>query len=116
TQQVCKNFLLTPEKKLKRKLQEIYLAHRLESSLSKDEILWLYINQNNYGHGRYGCEEAARFYFGRSCAELDLGQAALLAGLPQSPAHLDPLHHPDAAKPRQTYLLQQRGPRGPAQP
>jgi penicillin-binding protein 1A len=116
TQQVVKNFLLSPERKLRRKLQEIYLAHRLESSLSKDEILWLYINQNNYGHGRYGCEEAARFYFARGCSEIDLAQAALLAGLPQSPARNDPLHHPENAKRRQTYVLEQMVKRGHVKP
>src|SRR5205814_2939762 len=60
TQQVVKNLLLTPERSIKRKIQEIYLAYRLESSKSKEEILELYININNYGHGRYGCEEASR--------------------------------------------------------
>src|SRR5262245_7765979 len=107
TQQTVKNILLKPERTFKRKIQEIYLAYRLEHSLSKDEILGLYINHNNYGHGRYGCEEAARFYFGRGCSEIDLGQAALLAGLPQSPARLDPLKHPEAAKRRQVYVLEQ---------
>src|SRR5262249_14687430 len=107
TQQVVKTFLLSPEKKLKRKVQEIYLAQRLESSLSKDDILWLYINQNNYGHGRYGCQEAARFYFAKDCEHVDAGEAALLAGIPQSPARLDPLHHPEAAKRRQIYVLEQ---------
>ena len=82
------------------------LARRISQKLSKNEILELYVNQNNYGHGRYGCEEAARFYFGRSCGEIDLAQAALLAGLPQSPARLDPLHHPDAAKRRQGLTAQ----------
>ncbi|HJZ84273.1 MAG TPA: PBP1A family penicillin-binding protein [Polyangia bacterium] len=116
TQQVVKNLLLTPERKFKRKIQEIYLAYRLESSLTKDEILELYINLNNYGHGRYGCEEAARFYFAKSCADIDLAQAALLAGLPQSPARLDPLHHPEAAKRRQIYVLEQMIRRGHAKP
>jgi penicillin-binding protein 1A len=116
TQQVVKNLLLSPEKKLKRKLQEIYLAYRLDSTLSKDQILELYINQNNYGHGRYGCQEAAHFYFARDCADLDLAQAALLAGLPQSPTRLDPLHHPDAAKRRQIYVLEQMVHHGHATP
>ena len=107
TQQVVKNSLLSSERRFKRKVQEIYLAYRLEHSLSKDDILYLYINQNNYGHGRYGCEEAARFYFGKSCSDIDLAQAALLAGLPQSPARLDPLKHPEAAKKRQIYVLEQ---------
>lgn len=107
TQQVVKTFLLTPEKTVKRKLQEILLARRLEQALTKDEILTLYLNQIYYGHGRYGIEEAARFYFGKTAAELDPGEAATLAGLPQSPERLSPFKHPDAAKGRQTYVLEQ---------
>src|SRR5215470_2870199 len=112
TQQVVKTFLLTPEKTIKRKLQEILLARRLEQALTKDEILTLYLNQIYYGHGRYGVEEAARFYFGKSAADLDPGEAALLAGLPQSPERLSPFKHPDAAKARQTYVLEQLARRG----
>jgi len=107
TQQVVKTFLLTPEKTVKRKLQEILLARRLEQALTKDDILTLYLNQIYYGHGRYGVEEAARFYFGKSAFELDAGEAAMLAGLPQSPERLSPFKHPDAAKGRQTYVLEQ---------
>src|SRR5262250_2037157 len=107
TQQVVKTFLLTPEKTVKRKLQEILLARRLEQALTKDEILALYLNQIYFGHGRYGVEEAARFYFGKSAAGLDAGEAAMLAGLPQSPERLSPWKHPDAAKARQTYVLEQ---------
>src|SRR5262249_18187232 len=106
TQQVVKTFLLTPEKTVKRKLQEIPPARRLDQALSKDEILTLYLNQIYYGHGRYGVEEPARFYFGKSAAELDAGEAAMLAGLPQSPERLSPWEHPDAAKARQTYVLE----------
>jgi penicillin-binding protein 1A len=107
TQQVVKTFLLTPEKTVKRKLQEILLARRLEQALTKDEILALYLNQIYFGHGRYGVEEAARFYFGKRALDLDAGEAAMLAGLPQSPERLSPFKHPDAAKARQTYVLEQ---------
>jgi len=107
TQQVVKTFLLTPEKTVKRKLQEILLARRLEQALTKDDILTLYLNQIYYGGGRYGVEEAARFYFGKSALELNPGEAATLAGLPQSPERLSPFKHPDAAKARQTYVLEQ---------
>jgi penicillin-binding protein 1A len=107
TQQVVKTFLLSPERTLKRKIQEVILARRVEASLTKEEILYLYLNQIYYGHGRYGIEEAARFYFGKSVGDLTVGEAALIAGLPQSPERLSPLKHPAAAKERQRYVLEQ---------
>src|SRR5262245_37402411 len=112
TQQVIKNLLLTPERNLKRKVQEIILAHRLSEKLSKEEVLALYLNQIYFGHGRYGCEEAARYYFGKSVRDIDLAEAALLAGLPQSPERLSPRKHPDAAKARQRYVLGQMADHG----
>ena len=66
TQQVVKNLLLTPERSMRRKVQEIILARRLSEKLSKEEVLALYLNQIYFGHGRYGCEEAARYFFGKS--------------------------------------------------
>ena len=96
--------------------------------LSKEDILALYLNQIYYGHGRYGCEEAARYFFGKSVRDINLAEAALLAGLPQSPERLSPRKHPDAAKARQRYVLGQmadhgfierkdgRAGRGPADP
>jgi penicillin-binding protein 1A len=105
TQQVVKTFFLTPEKSFKRKIQEVILARRVEQALSKDEILALYLNQINFGHGRYGVQEAARFYFGKDVGQLDLGQMAMLAGLPQSPSNLSPRSHPEAAKRRQIHVL-----------
>lgn len=105
TQQVVKTFLLSPERTYSRKLKEIVLARRLEENLTKDEILYLYLNQIYFGHGRYGVEEASRFYFGKSVKDLTLGEAAMIAGLPQSPARLSPVIHPDRAKQRQTYVL-----------
>ncbi|MEZ4368598.1 MAG: biosynthetic peptidoglycan transglycosylase [Kofleriaceae bacterium] len=105
TQQVVKTFVLSPEKTFKRKIQEIILARRLESELSKEEILTLYLNQIYFGHGRYGVQEAARFYFGKDVGELDVGQMAMLAGLPQSPENLSPRKHPAAAKTRQAHVL-----------
>jgi len=112
TQQVIKNLLLTPERTMKRKVQEIILAHRLSDKLSKEEILGLYLNQIYYGHGRYGCEEAARYFFGKSIRDVDLAEAALLAGLPQSPERLSPRKHPEAAKARQRYVLGQMADHG----
>lgn len=107
TQQVVKTFLLNPERRYERKLKEAILARRLEQNLSKDEILYLYLNQINFGHGRYGIEEASRFYFGKGARELSLGEASLLAGIPQRPASLSPLTHPENAKRRQLYVLGQ---------
>jgi len=112
TQQVIKTFLLTPERTLRRKVQEIILARQLSQKLSKEQILELYLNQIYYGHGRYGCEEAARFFFNKSVRQIDTAEAALLAGLPQSPERLSPRKHPEAAKTRQRYVLGQLAERG----
>jgi penicillin-binding protein 1A len=105
TQQLVKTLFLSPERTMKRKIQELILARRLEQSLSKEEILALYLNQICYGHGRYGVQEASRYYFGKDVGELELAEAALLAGLPQSPAHLSPVNHPKAAAKRRSYVL-----------
>jgi penicillin-binding protein 1A len=105
TQQVVKNFFLTPDKKLKRKLKELILAARLERNLSKDDILFLYLNQINFGKAHYGVEEASLYYFGKHVSEVRLGEAALLAGLPQNPTRLNPRRHPENAKRRQIYVL-----------
>lgn len=105
TQQVVKTFLLSPERTLERKLKEAILARRLEKNLTKDEILYLYLNQIYFGHGRYGVEEASRFYFGKGVKDLGLGEAAVIAGVVQSPARLSPVNHPERAKQRQRYVL-----------
>lgn len=112
TQQVVKTFLLTPERRLSRKVKEAILARRLEQNLSKEDILALYLNQIYFGHERYGIEEAAQYYFGHTARKLSLGEAALLAGLPQSPNRLNPITDPKAAKGRQTYVLQQMAKNG----
>ena len=107
TQQVVKQLLLTPEKSMRRKVQEIILARRLSQRFSKEDVLTVYLNQMYFGHGRYGVEEAARYFFGKSIADVDVGEAALLAGLVQSPERLSPYKHPDAAKKRQIYVIDQ---------
>jgi penicillin-binding protein 1A len=107
TQQVVKTFVLSPERTFKRKIQEIILARRLEKKLSKKEILTLYMNQIYFGHGRYGVQEAARYYFGKDVKDVTVGEAALLAGLPQSPENISPRKNPQRAKERQTYVLNQ---------
>jgi penicillin-binding protein 1A len=105
TQQVVKALLLSPERTMRRKVQEIILARQLAQKLTKEEVLALYLNQIYYGHGRYGCEEAARYFFGKSVRDINVAEAALLAGLPQSPERLSPRKHPEAAKTRQRYVL-----------
>ncbi len=107
TQQVVKQLLLTPEKTMRRKVQEIILARRLSQRFSKEDVLAVYLNQMYFGHGRYGVEEAARYFFDKSVSDLDVGEAALLAGLVQSPERLSPYKHPNAAKQRQIYVLGQ---------
>ncbi|HKE13966.1 MAG TPA: PBP1A family penicillin-binding protein [Kofleriaceae bacterium] len=109
TQQVVKNLVLTPERALKRKVQEIILARRLEHSLSKNDILTLYANQINFGFARYGVQEASHYYFGKDVSQLNVGEAAVLAGLPQGPEILSPRkpENRERAKRRQIYVLQQ---------
>ncbi|MEX1366042.1 MAG: PBP1A family penicillin-binding protein [Nannocystaceae bacterium] len=107
TQQVVKNFILSPERSFERKVQELILARRLEQALTKTEILELYLNDIYLGHGRYGIEEASRYYFGKSVREIDVGQAAMLATLPKAPGRDSPYKSPERAKSRQVYVLQQ---------
>ena len=116
TQQVVKNFLLSPERSFERKIQELILARRLEQALSKHEILELYLNEIFFGHGRYGIEEASKFYFGKSVREIDIGQAAVLAALPKAPGKSTPLKEPEKAKARQIYVLEQMVANGFVQP
>jgi penicillin-binding protein 1A len=107
TQQLIKVMLLSPERTFARKFRELILARRLEQELSKDEILYLYLNHINFGHGRYGVQEAAQYYFGKDVQDLSLAEASLIAGAPQAPARLSPRTHPEAARRRQTYVLGQ---------
>ncbi|HSM93009.1 MAG TPA: transglycosylase domain-containing protein, partial [Anaeromyxobacteraceae bacterium] len=112
TQQVVKTFLLQSEWKPKRKVKELVLAPRLEQNLSKDDILYLYLNQIYFGHGRYGVEEASRFFFAKPVKQLTLGEAAMLAGVIQSPARWSPVRHPAGAKDRQRYVLERMAAEG----
>jgi penicillin-binding protein 1A len=112
TQQVVKTFLLSSEKRITRKIKELVLARRLEQNLRKDDILYLYLNQIYFGHRRYGVEEASRFYFGKGVQQLSVGEAALIAGLVQSPERLSPVKHPQAAKERQKYVLRRMAEEG----
>lgn len=107
TQQLVKNMLLSSERSFARKIRELILAYRIEQEFTKDEILELYLNHINFGHGRYGVQEAARFYFDKDVSELTLAEAALLAGIPQSPTHLSPRTNPEAAERRRAFVLRQ---------
>ena len=105
TQQVTKSFLLTPERSYTRKIKEAILAYRIDKAFSKDEILFLYLNQIYLGHGAYGIEAASENYFGKPVSDLNLAECALLAGLPQAPTKYSPFRYPDRAKQRQIYVL-----------
>ncbi|EIT86628.1 membrane carboxypeptidase [Fictibacillus macauensis ZFHKF-1] len=108
TQQVVKNTLLSGKKSITRKIQEAYLALRLERNYSKDEILELYLNRIYFGHRAYGLGTAAKTYFNTdSLRHLKVHQAALLAGLPKAPSSYDPLLHPKAAQERRNVVLRQ---------
>ncbi|WP_257349398.1 transglycosylase domain-containing protein [Pseudalkalibacillus decolorationis] len=105
TQQVIKNTYLSPEKTLERKVQEAYLAIKLEQKYSKDEILEMYLNKIYFGHGAYGIGAAADVYFGKKVEELTLAEASLLAGLPQRPSGYDPVKYPERAIERRNIVL-----------
>lgn len=112
TQQVVKNLVLSPERSIRRKVQEAILAFRLEERLTKDEILTIYLNEVFFGSRYYGVEEASRYYFGHGAAELALEEAALLAGLVQSPNRYNPFRHPERALQRRSYVLRQMWEKG----
>ena len=105
TQQVAKSFFLSPHRSYTRKMREAVLAYRIDKALSKEEILFLYLNQIYLGHGAYGVGAAAENYFGKPVSELNLAECALLAGLPQAPSRYSPFVDPEQAKQRQIYVL-----------
>ncbi|HEX3507582.1 MAG TPA: transglycosylase domain-containing protein [Candidatus Dormibacteraeota bacterium] len=105
TQQLAKQQFLTPDQSITRKLKELALAYELSQSYTKDQIMELYLNKSFYGSQSYGIEAAAEGYFHIHASQLDLAQSAVLAGLPQAPTEWNPVLHPDAAKLRQTEVL-----------
>ncbi len=107
TQQVIKSLILGPEKSITRKVREAILSYRLESSLTKHEILNLYLNNIYMGHGVYGIEAASQIYYGRHVWEISRAQAALLAGIVQAPSRYTPKKHPGGARVRQEYVIDQ---------
>ncbi|MEK7301925.1 MAG: transglycosylase domain-containing protein, partial [Pseudomonadota bacterium] len=105
TMQVARNFFLTREKTLTRKFSEALLAFKIEHNLSKDKILELYVNQIYLGQRSYGFAAAAQTYFGKSLQEINIAEAAMLAGLPKAPSGFNPIINPKRAKSRQLYVL-----------
>ncbi|MBD8626789.1 PBP1A family penicillin-binding protein [Oxalobacteraceae sp. CFBP 8753] len=105
TMQVARNFFLSRDKTLPRKLTEIALAYKIEKALNKDQILEVYLNQIYLGQRSYGFSSAARTYFGKSLNDLTLAETAMLAGLPQNPSSSNPITNPAAAKKRQQTVL-----------
>ena len=105
TQQVAKNFFLSSEKTYTRKLYEALLSFKIESNLSKDQILELYINQIFLGQRAYGFAAASHIYFGKPLNELSLAEVAMLAGLPKAPSAFNPVVNPKRARIRQQYVL-----------
>ena len=105
TQQVAKNFLLTSEVSLERKIKEAILSFRIEHSLSKDRILELYLNEIYLGFGSYGVAAAALNYFNKSLDELTIAEAAFLAALPKAPNNYNPVRRPEAAVARRDWVI-----------
>ena len=105
TMQVARNFFLSKEKTLTRKFSETLLAFKIEHSLTKDEILELYINQIYLGQRSYGFASASQVYFGKPLSDINLAEAAMLAGLPKAPSSYNPIVNPKRAKTRQAYVL-----------
>src|SRR5689334_23435265 len=105
TMQVARNFFLTKEKTFTRKFNEALLAFKIEHSLTKDQILEIYINQIYLGQRAYGFGAASQIYFGKALPELSLGEMAMLAGLPKAPSLYNPVANPQRARQRQQYVL-----------
>ena len=105
TMQVARNFYLSSEKTLTRKLYEALLSFKIEHSLTKDQILELYINQIYLGQRAYGFASAAQIYYGKSIKDLTVAEAAMLAGLPKAPSAYNPVANPKRARLRQQYVL-----------
>lgn len=105
TQQLAKNLFLSPERTIERKVQEVLLAFWLEHTYTKDQILAMYLNRVYFGSNAYGVEAASRRYFNKSARDVNLGEAALLAGLLKAPSRLSPARDPEAAEARAQVVL-----------
>jgi penicillin-binding protein 1A len=105
TMQLARNLFLSPDRSFQRKIQEALLAIQIERRFTKEQILTLYANQIYLGHGVYGFEAASEFYFSKPAKKLSLPEAALIAGLPKSPALYSPINHPEHALHRRNFLI-----------
>lgn len=105
TMQVAKNYYLSPERTLKRKLTEVFLARKIEQTLSKEEIMTLYVNKIFLGKNAYGIAAAARIYYNKSLNELSVAQMAMIAGLPKAPSKYNPIANPERALERRNWIL-----------
>ena len=105
TMQLTRLLFLTPEKTYERKIKEVILAFQIEKNFTKEEILTLYCNQIYFGHGNYGVEAASRFFFSTPVRDLALHEAALIAGVAQSPGRLSPIENPERALARRNHVL-----------
>lgn len=106
TMQLTRLLFLTPEKTYERKVKEVILAFQIEKNFTKEEILTLYCNQIYFGHGNYGVQAASRFYFGKDVKDLTLDEAALIAGVAQSPTRLSPIENPERVLARRNHVLE----------
>src|SRR5690554_6432841 len=106
TQQVARQFYLSPEVSYTRKFEEMLLAMKMERELTKDEIFELYLNKSFFGNRSYGIAAAAEFYFGKQLADLDLDEVAALAAIPKFPSSGNPISNPERARIRRDYVLE----------
>ncbi len=106
TQQEARNFFLSSEQTIKRKVYEMLLAWKIEQNLSKDQILEVYMNQIYLGQRAFGFSSAAQIYFGKNLKDISIAEAAMLAGLPKAPSAYNPVVNPKRARTRQQYILQ----------
>lgn len=112
TQQLAKRLFTTGERSIFRKIKELWYAMKIERKYSKEQILELYLNQVYFGHGCYGVQSASKFYFNKNVWELDLGESALLAGIPNAPVKFSPYNNPLASRRRHWYVLNSMVKRG----
>jgi penicillin-binding protein 1A len=105
TQQLSKMLFLTPDKSFRRKIQEVLLAIQIERYFTKSQIFTMYANQVDLGHGNFGYEAAAQFFFGKHLNQLTLPEAATLAGIPKSPTAFSPITHPEQSSKRRNQVL-----------
>src|SRR5689334_10411580 len=105
TMQLARNLFLSPERHMERKVHEIMLAIQIERRFTKPQIFTLYANQVFLGHGIYGFEAASEYYFSKPAKQLNLDEAALLAGLPKAPTYYSPILHPDRALKRRNLVI-----------